>query len=140
MVAVIRYITLITIIILCVYTYPYLNPHNISSFVKENGTTAPLVFILITTVRPILFFLPSMGLTIVAGVLFGTVWGTAYVVIGGAFSTLVGFYFAKWLGGDAVKSLVEKEQTICRSREKVKEVWEECGTLPEAFQSAMGYR
>ena len=120
MVAVIRYITLITIIILCVYTYPYLNPHNISSFVKENGTTAPLVFILITTVRPILFFLPSMGLTIVAGVLFGTVWGTAYVVIGGAFSTLVGFYFAKWLGGDAVKSLVEKNKLFAEVEKRSK--------------------
>lgn len=110
MFAVIRYGTILALIILSVYAYPYLNPQTISSFVKNNGTLAPLVFMLITAVRPTLFFLPSLGLTIVAGVLFGTAWGTVYVVIGGAFSTLVGFYFAKWLGRDAVKSLVEKNK------------------------------
>lgn len=49
-----------------------------------------------------------MGLTVVAGMLFGTVWGTLYVVIGGAFSTLVGFYFARWLGRGVVEKLIEK--------------------------------
>ena len=118
MFAVIRYVTILALIILSVYAYPYLNPHNISSFVKNNGTAAPLVFILITTVRPMLFFLPSLGLTIVAGVLFGTVWGTVYVVIGGAFSTVVGFYFAKWLGRDAVKSLVKKNKLFAEIEKK----------------------
>lgn len=108
MIKVVKLITVITISILCFCLYPYLNPHNISAFVKENGTIAPLLFIAITTLRPLLFFLPSMGLTIVAGVLFGMVWGTIYVVIGGALSTLVGFYSARWLGRDVVKKLVEK--------------------------------
>lgn len=108
MVTMIKYVTVIAIIILCVYLYPYLNHQNISAFVKENGTIAPLLFIAITTLRPLLFFLPSMGLTIVAGVLFGMVWGTIYVVIGGALSTLVGFYIARWLGRDMAKKLVEK--------------------------------
>ncbi len=120
MFAVIRYVTIIALIILSVYAYPYLNPQTISSFVKNNGTMAPLVFIVITTVRPILFFLPSLGLTIVAGVLFGTVWGTVYVVIGGAFSTLVGFYFAKWLGRDAIKRLVEKHKLFAEIEKKSK--------------------
>ncbi|MDN3513036.1 MAG: TVP38/TMEM64 family protein [Candidatus Brocadia sp.] len=108
MVTVIKLSTIIAIIVLCVYLYPHLNHQNISAFVKENSTAAPLFFIAITGLRPILFFLPSMGLTIVAGVLFGTVWGTVYVVIGGALSTLVGFYFARWLGRDVVKRLMKK--------------------------------
>lgn len=110
MVTVIKFFTVIAIIVLCVYLYPHLNHQNISAFVKENRTAAPLFFIAITGLRPILFFLPSMGLTIVAGVLFGAVWGTVYVVIGGALSTLVGFYFARWLGRDVVKRLVEKNK------------------------------
>ncbi|OQZ02487.1 MAG: hypothetical protein B6D35_01135 [Candidatus Brocadia sp. UTAMX2] len=112
MVTVIKLITVIAIIVLCVYLYPHLNHQNIGAFVKENRTAAPLFFIAITGLRPILFFLPSMGLTIVAGVLFGTVWGTVYVVIGGALSTLVGFYFARWLGRDVVKRLVNKSSII----------------------------
>jgi uncharacterized membrane protein YdjX (TVP38/TMEM64 family) len=112
MVTVIKLTIVITVSILCVYLYPYLNPHNISIFVKENRMVAPLIFILLITIRPILFFLPSMGLTIVAGMLFGTVWGTVYVVIGGTFSTLVGFYFARWLGRGIVKKLVEKNKLL----------------------------
>ncbi|MBV6467701.1 MAG: hypothetical protein DCC43_10750 [Candidatus Brocadia sp.] len=110
MVTVIKLFAVIAIIVLSVYLYPHLNHQNIGTFVKENRTAAPLFFIAITGLRPILFFLPSMGLTIVAGVLFGTVWGTVYVVIGGALSTLVGFYFARWLGRDVVKLLVAKNR------------------------------
>jgi uncharacterized membrane protein YdjX (TVP38/TMEM64 family) len=58
-----------------------------------------------------------MGLAIVAGVLFGTIWGTVYVVIGGAFSTIVGFYFARWVGRNAVEELV-KRNTLIREVEK----------------------
>ncbi len=112
MVTVIKLITVTAIIVLCVYLYPHLNHQNISAFAKENRTAAPLFFIAITGLRPILFFLPSMGLTIVAGVLFGAVWGTVYVVIGGALSTLVGFYFARWLGRNVIKRLMNKNSII----------------------------
>lgn len=112
MVTIIKLITVIVVIVVCVYLYPYLSHQNISAFVRENSMSAPLFFIAITGLRPILFFLPSMGLTIVAGVLFGTAWGTVYVVIGGALSTLVGFYFARWLGRNTVKRLVNKNSII----------------------------
>lgn len=112
MITVIKLITVITMSVFCIYLYPYVNPHNMGIFVKENKVAAPLVFILLTTVRPILFFLPSMGLTVVAGMLFGTFWGTLYVVIGGVFSTLVGFYFARWLGRGVVEKLVERNKLL----------------------------
>lgn len=112
MIKVVKLITVITISILCFCLYPYLNPHKVSIFIKENEIAAPLIFILLTALRPILFFLPSMGLTVVAGMLFGTAWGTLYVVIGGAFSTLVGFYFARWLGRGVVEKLIEKNKLL----------------------------
>ena len=107
-----KILTVIGVIILCFYLYPHLNPHNIGEFAEENNTAAPVIFISIIALRPVLFFLPSLGLTIVAGVLFGTVWGTVYVVIGGTLSTLVGFYFARWIGRDTAKKLVEKNSFL----------------------------
>jgi uncharacterized membrane protein YdjX (TVP38/TMEM64 family) len=62
-----------------------------------------------------------MGLTVVAGVLFGALWGTAYVVIGGILSTAVGFYFAKWLGRDTVKGLLEKNEQLGEFERKSRE-------------------
>lgn len=113
--------TIIVVGILCVCLYPYMNPHDVGIFVKENSAAAPVIFISVTALRPVLFFLPSMGLTIIAGVLFGTVWGTAYVVIGGALSTLVGFYFARWIGRDTVELLVEKNKFIKRVEKRSRE-------------------
>ncbi len=112
MIAAGKIVSLTVIVILCILIYPYLTPPAISSFIRENSVSAPVLFILLCTVRPILFFLPSMGLTIVAGVLFGAVWGTVYVAIGGAFSTAVGYYFAKWLGRDAAQRLVAKNSLL----------------------------
>lgn len=114
--------TVIAVTILCVYLYPYMNPHNIGAFVKEYNTAAPVIFISITALRPVFFFLPSMGLTIVAGMLFGTIWGTVYVVIGGALSTLVGFYFAMWIGRDfLVKTLIEKNKLLKKMEKRSRE-------------------
>jgi uncharacterized membrane protein YdjX (TVP38/TMEM64 family) len=106
MVNAVRVVTLIALIIACILFYPYLTPQNISVFISQYGVAAPLLFIGVCAVRPILFFLPSMGLTIIAGILFGAVWGTVYVALGGVISTAVGYYFARWIGRDAVRKLV----------------------------------
>jgi len=113
----VKIITVVIISIVCLLYYPYFNPEHIAEFVERNKITAPIVFIIICTVRPVLFFLPSMGLTIVAGVLFGAVWGAVYVSIGGAFSTIVGYYFARWLGRETVKSMAKLNKHVNRIEE-----------------------
>lgn len=121
MLVAIKTIALFLIIISCIYLYPYLNPHDIGAYIQRNQTIAPLVFILITALRPILFFLPSMGLTIVAGMLFGMVWGTAYVAVGGALSTIIGFYFARWMGRNAIERLVRKNSIVMEMERRCRE-------------------
>ena len=110
MISVARYVVIFTVAILCILLYPHLTPDKISTIIKENSVVAPLLFLAICMIRPVLFFLPSIGLTIVAGILFGALWGTVYVAIGGAISSLVGFYFARWLGRDTVKRLLAKNR------------------------------
>lgn len=53
-----------------------------------------------------------MGLTVIAGILFGTVYGTIYVVIGGAGSTLIGFYFARWLERDFIERITKNKKVF----------------------------
>jgi len=115
----IKVFIILTLVVLGIKYSQYLNPSFISSFV-DKSVLAPLVFIAICTVRPVLFFLPSIGLTIVAGVLFGAIWGTVYVSIGGAFSTIVGFYFARWLGRDEVKRFAGISKSIGKMDEWAK--------------------
>jgi len=108
----IRIVTLIALGGLCVALYPAINQENLSAFIGQYGLSAPLVFILICAFRPVLFFLPTMGLTIIAGALFGALWGTIYVAIGGALSTMIGYYFARWYGRDLVEKLLKSNQTL----------------------------
>lgn len=107
-----KLIIILTITVACVIYYPYLTQQNITAFIRENSAAAPVIFIALCAVRPVLFFLPSMGLTIVAGVLFGAWYGTLYVAIGGALSTIVGFYFAKWIGMDMVNKIIKKSKLL----------------------------
>lgn len=110
----IKLLTVLALVIAGLLYSPYLNPDKIAEFIENNHVAAPLIFVLICTVRPVLFFLPSMGLTIVAGVLFGALWGTVYVVIGGAFSTIVGYFFARWLGRDMMKRMIQVSNSLIR--------------------------
>jgi uncharacterized membrane protein YdjX (TVP38/TMEM64 family) len=114
----VRIAVLLTIIALCAYYYSYFTPQYISNFVSEHAASAPLFFILICAIRPVLFFMPAIGLTIVAGILFGALWGTVYVAIGGAISTITGYFFAKWIGRRFVLGLVEKNAQLAEFEKK----------------------
>ena len=94
----IKVFTICLIVMLCVRYGTYINAVSVAEFVGKFGVVAPLVFIAVCTVKPLFFFLPSAGLTIVAGILFGFLYGTIYVFIGGMLSSIVGFYFARWAG------------------------------------------
>ncbi len=115
--AVIKGITILLVVIAGIVLYPYLNPEDIGSFVSKNRVLAPVIFILICAMRPILFYLPSMGLTIVAGIVFGLFWGTLYVAVGGALSTITGFYFARWIGRGMVERIVRHNRVIKQMEE-----------------------
>lgn len=114
----VKILAIVAIAVACIFYYPYLTRQNITLFISHNSISAPLLFIAVCAVRPVLFFLPSLGLTIVAGVLFGALWGTVYVSVGGALSTAVGYYFARWIGRGAVQKMVAKNATLAEWEKK----------------------
>jgi len=85
---------------------------DVRSFIYSFGALAPAVFIIICTIKPAIFFLPSLGLTIVAGTLFGPLYGTLYVAIGGAGSTVIGFYMARKLGRKSIERLLKDNERL----------------------------
>lgn len=103
-----RIITIAAVAVLCFLFFEHLNPQSIAGFIRQHQVSAPLLFIAVCALKPLFVFLPSFGLTIVAGTLFGTFWGTLYVVIGGTLSTAVGYYFAQWVGQEATQAVIER--------------------------------
>tara|TARA_B100000315_G_scaffold211919_1_gene208999 strand:- start:159 stop:809 length:651 start_codon:yes stop_codon:yes gene_type:complete len=93
--------------------------HEVQHFLKQFGAIAPVVFIIICVFKPVIFFIPSMGLTVVAGLLFGPLYGTIYVAIGGGGSTVVAFYLARKLGRKHLEKFIRTKKRLLEIDEKM---------------------
>lgn len=79
---------------------------DLRNWILSFGFWAPLIYIIVYTVRPLVFF-PASVLSIAGGLAFGAWMGTVYTIIGATLGAMLSFYVAKTLG----KSFVKKEWT-----------------------------
>lgn len=80
--------------------------HDLRNWILSFGLWSPVIYILVYTVRPLIFF-PASVLSIAGGLAFGAWMGTLYTIIGATLGAMLSFYVAKTMG----KSLVQKEWT-----------------------------
>lgn len=83
----------------------HLHPEDIRLYLISFGIYAPLIFIIIYTLRPLIFF-PSSLLCFTSGITFGPLLGTLYTVIGASLGTFVAFGIARLLGRTTVTRLL----------------------------------
>src|SRR5699024_11265573 len=93
--------------------------HYIMVFIETGGLLAPILFISFHLLRP-LFFLPVVFICVSGGVLFGTVAGTLYSVIGITLSSLIFYAIIRWLPNTFAK-LVNLKQKRSEERRVGKE-------------------
>lgn len=80
------YLLVLGAILYGLYESPY-NPHphsaeDIRRWVVGFGVWAPLIYVAVYTIRPLLLF-PTLLLNLSAGVLFGPWWGILFLLLGG---------------------------------------------------------
>lgn len=80
------YLALVAALLLSLYESPY-NPHphsadDIRRWVMSFGIWAPVIYVAVYTIRPLLFF-PTLLLNLSAGILFGPWWGVLFLLLGG---------------------------------------------------------
>jgi len=75
-----------------------LRPEGIREWLDGLGSWAPLVFIILLATAVVVSPIPSVPLDIAAGLAFGFVWGTVYVLIGAELGAIVAFLVARRLG------------------------------------------
>ncbi|WP_394119913.1 TVP38/TMEM64 family protein [Planococcus donghaensis] len=80
--------------------------NDLRSWILSFGIWAPVMYIVIYTIRPLIFF-PASVLSIAGGLAFGAWLGTLYTIIGATLGAMLSFYVAKTFG----KSLIRKEWT-----------------------------
>lgn len=89
-----------------------LNPQAIRDYLLSFGPWALLVYIIVYTFRPLIFF-PASILSIAGGLVFGPLFGTIYTVIGASLGALLSFGIARFLGRDFVKPLLKGKLGQC---------------------------
>ncbi len=80
----------------------FLDQAYLRQWVESWGLLAPLVYILIYTVAPVLF-LPGLPITIVGGILFGPFWGVVYTITGATAGASAAFLVARYAAGDVIR-------------------------------------
>lgn len=83
-----------------------IDANGIRRWILSFGFWAPAIYMLIYTIRPLVFF-PASVLSIAGGLAFGAWQGTLYTIIGATLGAMLSFIIAKSVG----KSRVRKEWT-----------------------------
>lgn len=106
---------------LCVFAILLLAPQlvglsveDILNYTPSSPFLAALMLIGIYAAKSVLMILPSYGLYIVGGMLLPLGWAIVVAYIGLAVEMSLGFGFGRWLGQEAVHTLVQKNQKAKR--------------------------
>lgn len=75
---------------------PAFSAEELSRWIESLGPLAPVLYIGIYALRPLIFF-PASILTLTGGILFGAWFGTLYTLIGATLSAIVGYIMAERL-------------------------------------------
>jgi uncharacterized membrane protein YdjX (TVP38/TMEM64 family) len=86
------------------HSYLQLTPQQIRHWIVAAGIFAPVLFILVYALRPLILF-PASILSLSGGLAFGAFWGTVYTVIGATAGAVISF----WVAGKLGKKMVNKE-------------------------------
>ena len=96
------------------------NVPKIKTWVESFGVIAPLIYLglyLISTV----FFLPGFPVTVLAGFVFGPLWGVVYASIASIISVACAFLVARYVARDLVEGWVKKNAQFRKIDEQVEE-------------------
>jgi uncharacterized membrane protein YdjX (TVP38/TMEM64 family) len=83
-----------------------LRVERVAGFIRDKGSYAIAIYLMIYALKPILIFIPSNLLVIVSGILFGPIKGSILSMIGFGISAAIAFILARFLGKDFVQSII----------------------------------
>ena len=96
------------------------NVPKIKTWVTSFGAIAPLVYIGLYLVSTV-FFLPGSPVTILAGFVFGPLWGVFYASVASIISVSVAFLIARYVARDLVEGWVRDNAQFRKIDEQVEE-------------------
>ena len=89
----------------------------LKGFVGGYGIYAPIVYIACFAILPIFLF-PVPILAVVAGAMFGLVWGSVYTIVGAMINSILMFYIARFLGFKSVSNFIGRSDNFLAKLDK----------------------
>ena len=96
------------------------NVPKIKTWVASFGKIAPLIYIGLYLVSTV-FFLPGSPVTVLAGFVFGPLWGVFYASVASIISVSVAFLIARYVARDLVEGWVKDNAQFRKIDEQVEE-------------------
>ena len=105
------WIVLFLYFILKLYNVEYfkikdIDPDQIIEYIKQFGILAPIIYIMLFAIRP-LVLLPATIFVVLAGVIFGKLWGPIYAILGAMLSATLEFFIARYFGRERITNLIK---------------------------------
>ena len=105
--ALIKPILIISIVLLSIIVFVYIDLEEIKEILSAYPTLSPIIYILLFSILPIFFF-PVITLALAAGLIFKTVNGSIYTIIGAMINIILMYYITVFLGKDFVNKQINK--------------------------------
>lgn len=103
-------------------TSEYLQQDRLRALIASYGTLAPIIYVLIYSLAPVLF-LPALPLTLVGGIVFGPIWGVVYTIVGATMGASLAFLVARYAARDWVAARLTGPKWERLDREVAQHGW-----------------
>ncbi len=102
---------LIAISVVLLNKYNFLKgygPEEIRDFIQEKGVLAPIIYVVLLSLLPLLLF-PDSVLVIAGGMIFGLFKGTVLTSIGSLVGGIIAFLISRVFGSKVVRKIIKKD-------------------------------
>ena len=101
-------LVVVVLVLLYKYTalYDYVQPAYLQGVIEGFGWFGPIIYGLAYIVLTVVFF-PASVLTIMGGVIFGTLLGMMYTIVAATLAAAVAFYIAKFFGREVISRFLK---------------------------------
>ena len=93
------------------------------AWVQSFGMWSPIVIVSVMVIAIVMSPIPSGPIAVVAGAVFGPLWGTFYVATGATLGAVIAFMIARTLGYDAVKRWSKTGPLVERLKADRSQTW-----------------
>ena len=110
----------IAVVVFFLNKYNFLSgygPNEIKEYIKGKGSMAPIIYVVLLTLLPLLLF-PDSVLVIAGGMIFGLWQGVLLTSIGSLLGGVIAFVISRILGRSVVKKIVKRDIEIFENNNK----------------------